>query len=83
MFVVGGESLIDLKAEVALPGGELIGRDGQNQIVMTAHPGGSPYNCAIALAKLMDGVEVFEPDWDDIEENLTSYIDAWKEATGS
>ena len=52
MFVVGGESLIDLKAEVALPGGELIGRDGENQIVMTAHQGGSPYNCAIALSKL-------------------------------
>ncbi len=31
----------------------------------------------------MDGVEVFEPDWDDIEKNLTSYIDAWKSATGS
>ena len=52
MFVVGGESLIDLKAEVALPDGRLVGRDGENQIVMTAHPGGSPYNCAIALAKL-------------------------------
>lgn len=52
MFVVGGESLIDLKAEVALPNGALIGRDGENQIVMTAHQGGSPYNCAIALAKL-------------------------------
>ncbi|WP_031040914.1 2-aminoethylphosphonate ABC transporter substrate-binding protein [Streptomyces sp. NRRL F-5650] len=38
---------------------------------------------AVALAGLMDGVEVFEPDWDDIEENLTSYIDAWKKATGS
>lgn len=52
MFVVGGESLIDLKAEVALPDGQLVGRDQDNQIVMTAHPGGSPYNCAIALAKL-------------------------------
>ena len=52
MFVVGGESLIDLKAEVALPNGALIGRDGENQIVMTAHQGGSPYGCAIALAKL-------------------------------
>jgi fructokinase len=52
MFVVGGESLIDLKAEVVLPGAAPIGRDGENQIVMTAHPGGSPYNCAIALAKL-------------------------------
>nr|WP_282549112.1 2-aminoethylphosphonate ABC transporter substrate-binding protein [Streptomyces rochei] len=38
---------------------------------------------AVALAELMDGVEVFEPDWDDIEKNLTSYIDAWKSATGS
>ncbi|MFD4258336.1 2-aminoethylphosphonate ABC transporter substrate-binding protein [Streptomyces sp. NPDC058534] len=38
---------------------------------------------AIELAKLMDGVEIFEPDWNDIEKNLTSYVDAWKEATGS
>ncbi|MGW0184275.1 2-aminoethylphosphonate ABC transporter substrate-binding protein [Streptomyces sp. NPDC003362] len=38
---------------------------------------------AIALAKLMDGVEVFEPDWNDIDRNLTSYVDAWKSATGS
>ncbi|MFD5858938.1 2-aminoethylphosphonate ABC transporter substrate-binding protein [Streptomyces chartreusis] len=38
---------------------------------------------AIALAKLMDGVEVFEPDWDDIGKNLTTYVDAWKSATGS
>ncbi len=52
MFVVGGESLIDLKAEVVLADGQVIGRDGEGQIVMTAHPGGSPYNCAIALAKL-------------------------------
>ncbi len=52
MFVVGGESLIDLKAEVTVEGGRMIGRDGEGQIVMTAHPGGSPYNCAIALAKL-------------------------------
>ena len=52
MFVVGGESLIDLKAEVTLADGSIIGRDGEGQIVMTAHPGGSPYNCAIALAKL-------------------------------
>ncbi len=52
MFVVGGESLIDLKAEVVLAEGQVIGRDGEGQIVMTAHPGGSPYNCAIALAKL-------------------------------
>jgi len=52
MFVVGGESLIDLKAEVTLENGAQIGRDGENQIVMTAHPGGSPFNCAIALGKL-------------------------------
>lgn len=52
MFVVGGESLIDLKAEVALPDGQLIGRDGEGQIVMTAHPGGTSFNCAIALGKL-------------------------------
>ncbi|MBD0420720.1 2-aminoethylphosphonate ABC transporter substrate-binding protein [Streptomyces sp. TRM S81-3] len=38
---------------------------------------------AIALDKLMDGVEIFEPDWNDIEKNLTSYVDSWKSATGS
>ncbi|MEV8595428.1 2-aminoethylphosphonate ABC transporter substrate-binding protein [Streptomyces sp. NPDC052012] len=38
---------------------------------------------AIALTKLMDGVEVFEPDWNDIEQNLPRYVDAWKAATGS
>ncbi|MET9435153.1 2-aminoethylphosphonate ABC transporter substrate-binding protein [Streptomyces sp. NPDC006551] len=38
---------------------------------------------AIELAKLMEGVEVFEPDWDDIDKNLKAYIDAWKSATGS
>ena len=43
MFVVGGESLIDL---VSAP----VGPDGV--IHMTAHQGGSPYNCARALAKL-------------------------------
>jgi len=43
MFVVGGESLIDLVSEPR-------GADGV--IHMHAHQGGSPYNCAIALAKL-------------------------------
>ncbi|WP_030691538.1 2-aminoethylphosphonate ABC transporter substrate-binding protein [Streptomyces globisporus] len=38
---------------------------------------------AIELAKLMEGVEVFEPDWADIDENLAAYVDAWKSATGS
>jgi fructokinase len=52
MFVVGGESLVDLKAGVTLPGGQVMDRDGDGQIVMTAHAGGSPYNCAIALGRL-------------------------------
>ncbi|MGW2646559.1 2-aminoethylphosphonate ABC transporter substrate-binding protein [Streptomyces sp. NPDC001393] len=38
---------------------------------------------AVALARLMDGVEVFEPDWNDIDNNLTSYVEDWKSATGS
>ncbi|MFG3584262.1 2-aminoethylphosphonate ABC transporter substrate-binding protein [Streptomyces sp. NPDC047990] len=38
---------------------------------------------AIALTKLMDGVEVFEPDWADIDKNLTTYVEDWKSATGS
>lgn len=41
MFVVGGESLIDLVPVSAAPGAERV-----------AHAGGSPFNCAIALAKL-------------------------------
>ena len=43
MFVVGGESLIDL---ISKP----IGPDGRREFVAKA--GGSPMNCAIALAKL-------------------------------
>jgi fructokinase len=43
MFVVGGESLIDLISEPS-------GADGVIRLV--AHQGGSPYNCAIALSKL-------------------------------
>lgn len=42
MFVVGGESLVDL-----VP----VGDGGERQ----AHAGGSPFNCAIALAKLGNG----------------------------
>ncbi|HET6355090.1 2-aminoethylphosphonate ABC transporter substrate-binding protein [Streptomyces sp.] len=38
---------------------------------------------AIDLVKLLGGVEVFEPDWNDIDKNLQSYVDAWKSATGS
>jgi fructokinase len=43
MFVVGGESLIDLVSEP-------VGADGLLRLV--AHAGGSPYNCAIALSRL-------------------------------
>ena len=38
---------------------------------------------ATELAALMKGVEIFRPDWNDIEKNLDSYIAAWKTATGS
>ncbi|GHH12821.1 2-aminoethylphosphonate ABC transporter substrate-binding protein [Streptomyces rubradiris] len=38
---------------------------------------------AVALTRLMDGVEVFEPDWNDIEKNLSAYVEDWKSATGS
>ncbi|MEU5537095.1 2-aminoethylphosphonate ABC transporter substrate-binding protein [Streptomyces sp. NPDC020362] len=38
---------------------------------------------AVALAKLMNGVDIFSPDWNDIDKNLTSYVEAWKSATGS
>ncbi|MEV1020774.1 2-aminoethylphosphonate ABC transporter substrate-binding protein [Streptomyces sp. NPDC050264] len=38
---------------------------------------------AIALAKIMDGVEIFEPDWSAIDKNLQAYVEDWKTATGS
>ncbi|MFD7631577.1 2-aminoethylphosphonate ABC transporter substrate-binding protein [Streptomyces sp. NPDC059851] len=38
---------------------------------------------AVELTRLMTGVEVFEPDWADIDRNLTAYLDAWKSATKS
>lgn len=43
MFVVAGESLVDLVAEPQSSGAPL---------TMGAHAGGSPYNCAIALSRL-------------------------------
>ncbi len=43
MFVVGGESLIDLVAKPV---------DAERHLLLEAHAGGSPYNCAIALSKL-------------------------------
>ncbi|WP_392891519.1 2-aminoethylphosphonate ABC transporter substrate-binding protein [Streptomyces sp. LN699] len=38
---------------------------------------------AVQLTRLMTGVEIFEPDWADIDKNLTAHVDAWKSATGS
>ncbi|MEU6440667.1 2-aminoethylphosphonate ABC transporter substrate-binding protein [Streptomyces sp. NPDC047046] len=38
---------------------------------------------ATDLAKIMNGVEVFTPDWDDLSEHLDTYVDAWKTATGN
>lgn len=38
---------------------------------------------AVELTKILTGVEIFEPDWTDIDKNLTGYVDAWKSATGS
>lgn len=38
---------------------------------------------ALALAAVMDGVEIFEPDWNDIDANLRAYVEDWKSATGS
>ncbi|MER6517937.1 2-aminoethylphosphonate ABC transporter substrate-binding protein [Streptomyces sp. NPDC001553] len=38
---------------------------------------------AVQLTKLMTGVEIFEPDWADIDKNLKAHVDAWKSATGS
>lgn len=38
---------------------------------------------AAGLKKLMAGVDVFTPDWTDINDNLDTYVDAWRSATGS
>ncbi|MCX5208493.1 2-aminoethylphosphonate ABC transporter substrate-binding protein [Kitasatospora sp. NBC_00240] len=43
-------------------------------------PGGDN---AAKLSGLLDGVELFTPDWNDIDANLKSYVGAWKQATGS
>ncbi|GGU87601.1 2-aminoethylphosphonate ABC transporter substrate-binding protein [Streptomyces litmocidini] len=67
----------------------LLGEDAQREV--SAIGGGFPARKdvkgtdanALALARLMEGVEVFEPDWADIDENLAAYVDAWKSATGS
>ncbi|MBW1598430.1 2-aminoethylphosphonate ABC transporter substrate-binding protein [Streptomyces sp. JJ38] len=36
---------------------------------------------AKTLAGLIEGVELFQPDWADVEKNLDTYVEAWKEAT--
>ncbi|WP_340557774.1 2-aminoethylphosphonate ABC transporter substrate-binding protein [Streptomyces sp. GSL17-111] len=33
--------------------------------------------------KALDGVEIFTPDWRTIDKELDSYLEAWREATGS
>ncbi len=38
---------------------------------------------ATALTGIMRGVEIFQPDWADIDKNLPSYVEAWRTATGS
>ncbi|WP_329181603.1 2-aminoethylphosphonate ABC transporter substrate-binding protein [Streptomyces sp. NBC_01477] len=38
---------------------------------------------AAELKKIMAGVDVFTPDWKDIDAHLPAYVDAWKSATGS
>ncbi|WP_405617587.1 2-aminoethylphosphonate ABC transporter substrate-binding protein [Streptomyces sp. NBC_01511] len=38
---------------------------------------------AIELAKLIDGVTLFEPNWQKIEPGLDDYVDTWKTATGN
>ncbi|MFF1375877.1 2-aminoethylphosphonate ABC transporter substrate-binding protein [Streptomyces sp. NPDC058308] len=38
---------------------------------------------AVALGRIVDGVEVFEPDWADVSKNLKEYVEDWKSATGS
>lgn len=38
---------------------------------------------AITLTKLMDGVDIFSPGWNDIDTDHTSYVEDRKSATGS
>lgn len=38
---------------------------------------------AIELEKLIDGVTLFEPNWQKIEPSLDGYVDGWKSATGN
>lgn len=38
---------------------------------------------ATELAKIMKNVQIFRPDWNDIDKNLDAYVEGWREATGS
>ncbi|MET7362575.1 2-aminoethylphosphonate ABC transporter substrate-binding protein [Streptomyces sp. NPDC005562] len=67
----------------------LLGRQAQRQVSEIG--GGFPARRdvkptdadAVALNKIVDGVEIFRPDWRDVAENLPSYVADWKSATGS
>ncbi|MFD4631369.1 2-aminoethylphosphonate ABC transporter substrate-binding protein [Streptomyces sp. NPDC058284] len=67
----------------------LLSRDAQRQVSEIG--GGFPARedvrptdaNATALGEIMDGVEIFRPDWRDVSENLPSYVEDWKSATGS
>ncbi|BCM67146.1 hypothetical protein EASAB2608_02480 [Streptomyces sp. EAS-AB2608] len=37
----------------------------------------------MAAREVMDGAEVFEPDWAEIGADPPSYVEDWKPATGS
>ncbi|WP_406477396.1 hypothetical protein [Streptomyces sp. NBC_01615] len=50
---------------------------------LTVEPGEVTDANAVALTKLMDGVEIFAPDWTEIDKNLQSDVEDWKTATGS
>ncbi|MCA1222064.1 2-aminoethylphosphonate ABC transporter substrate-binding protein [Streptomyces sp. 8L] len=38
---------------------------------------------AQALDKLLHGVQIFRPDWNDIDKNLDTYVQDWQDATSS
>ncbi|WP_152617548.1 2-aminoethylphosphonate ABC transporter substrate-binding protein [Phaeacidiphilus oryzae] len=38
---------------------------------------------AARLKQIMTGVEVFTPDWTEVDADLQKYVDAWQQATGS
>jgi 2-aminoethylphosphonate transport system substrate-binding protein len=36
----------------------------------------------IQQAEIMKNVDIFHPDWNDLDKNLDSYVEVWREATG-